>query len=156
VRIDNHYMSISEYLFSSDGEHILLTSIVQPEHQCQWLAYSWADDQIERFLVPNTCLPVEPRWSSDNRFIVFNREGDLYIFSLESGEIRLVYRDSYTNYNAVWSTDSLLLAFPTIQTYDLKFIHMDCDANCEPVSNIFATLNYPVLRASWSPDQRHM
>jgi len=33
---------------------------------------------------------------------------------------------------------------------------MNCSENCQPVSDVFASLNYSPLRASWSPDQSHM
>jgi Tol biopolymer transport system component len=174
-RMVGQYAGISSDLFSSDGEYILVTSFTEPEHQCLWSVYSWGEDKVENYPISTTCYPIAPRWSPNNRFIVFSMnlplDKNIYILSLKSGQITQVYEDSKANANEnwVWSPDGKLLALLRISPgtgsgstaiptrfNGLQFIRVNCEEDCQPTTDIVATLQYPVMRASWSPDQNHM
>lgn len=105
--------------WSPDGKEILFAeeSITRPEDRTGRLSQLWAVNIVsgEKRLV-TTHDAVQPRWSPDGRQIAYwaidlDGDRDIWTIPAEGGQAVRITRDSYLDWDPVWSPDGAYLYF---------------------------------------------
>lgn len=140
-------------VWSPDG-HTLAYFSSHPRNFSDIYTISFPDATVRNLTQTDTLSENNPLWSPDGEHLIYDRDGNLYLLNIATGE-RLLLADMQNSpvEEPVWSPDGQFIVFYTQTWRDDRYIShafiISRDGNNMQSLNLPMTINSPV---TWSPD----
>jgi Tol biopolymer transport system component len=113
--------------WSPDGEFFAYTTFAKGDNEINIVRTRDGDLQ-DRIALPGIGAVNNPTWSPDGRYIAFTGLAggfsDLYVYDLETEQIRQLTDDKYADMHPAWSPDGTTLVFATDRGPQTDFVEL--------------------------------
>ncbi len=128
--------------WSPDGQWIAYFSDATGEYEL-YIIQSDGQGEPKRLTTDGACFRYNPVWSPNSKFIAFSdKTGALYIYSIDSGRVRLVDKDPWAEtLSPSWSSDSRWIAYARnherSRTSSIWLYNVDTEERVQVTSGMF-------------------